>query len=199
MNNIEIIKKPDWVSWEEIQDVLWKAHTQNRVRGIIMGHQNLSGEKVGDMLGDSGIMLVAMADEQVVGTAAVKIKESNFWYGKDNYAYCCFASVLLEYEGQGIYRHFIVEREAYARKNGIDKMLFNTHPRNKRVINIALKNGYRRVCYTAHNGFSYVYLVKWLNGCPYSKLRCRYEYLKCKYFVLTKCLVKFILDKIGIS
>ena len=195
MNSIEILVKPDWVSWEEIHDVLWKSHAQNREDGIAMGHQNLTGEGIRDLLGDYGTMFVAIIDGRVVGTAAVIIKETNFWFGKDNYAYCCFASVLPEFEGQGIYRRFVIERENYALRKGIDKIYFNTHPRNKKVIHIAEKSGYKKVRYTTNNCFSYVFLVKWLNGCPYSDIKCRLEYIKCKLFAIIKNWVKSIIGK----
>ena len=113
------------------------------------------------------------------------------------FAYFCFAGIIPEYNGKGLYKSFNIKREKYAQSIGLDKLMFNTHPRNKRVIDVSLRSGYKLVGYSKNGNFAYVYLVKWLNGCPYSDLRCRYEYFKCKYIVLTKYIVKRVLRSLG--
>ena len=122
--SIQIIEKPDWVSWDEIHDVLWKAHAQNREKGINMSFPALPGEKIKEMIEGKGKMLVAFCDGKVVGTAAIKVKHANLWCGTDNYAYCCFASVLPEYNGKGVYKRFNLEREKITQEIGLRKMLF---------------------------------------------------------------------------
>lgn len=42
---IEIVEKPEWVSWDDIHDVVWKAHENNRKKGVIMSYPSLPGEK----------------------------------------------------------------------------------------------------------------------------------------------------------
>lgn len=46
MERIRVIEKPDWVSWDEIHEVLKSAQTVNRRRGFNMINANLSGEKL---------------------------------------------------------------------------------------------------------------------------------------------------------
>ena len=62
-------------------------------------------------------------------------------------------------------------QETVASSQGIDKMLFNTHPKNSRVINAALKNGYKKISYSFGKDSPWVYMVKWLDGKPYSDMQ----------------------------
>lgn len=197
--DIIIQEKPVNVSWDDIKDCLHVAHLDNYNKGIVMQHQGLTGDEIKELLGNEGQMFVALSNDRVVGTAAIKPKETSFWFGRSLFAYFCFAGIIPEYKGEGLYKCFNVKREKYAQSLGIDKLMFNTHPRNKRVIDVALRSGYKLVRYSKFDIFSYVYLVKWLNGCPYSDYRCRYEYLKSKYIALTKYYIKRIIGKIGIS
>jgi GNAT superfamily N-acetyltransferase len=175
---IQIIEKPDWVSWDEIHEVIWKAHEKNRERGINMAHASMSGDEIRELLSDDAKMFVALCDNHVIGTAAFKEKEVRFWFGKDRFAYCCFASLLPEFMGKGVYYQFVKKREESARSMGLDKMMFNTHPDNTRVLQVAKQNGFKAVKYVVSKGAQWVYMVKWLNGCPYSDFRCGYEYYK---------------------
>lgn len=194
-DKIIIQEKPDWVSWDDIEKCLYEAHSYNRNNGIKMGHQNMTGNEIKDLLGENSHMLVAVDNGCLVGCAAMKVLEKRFWYGKGIYAYCCFASVLPQYAGQGIYHRFVEKRETIARQLGINMMFFNTSPDNKRVIKIAEGAGYKKVSYSISNGFPYVFLVKWLNGCPFSVAKCKYEYLKRKFLVKTMHTVKSLVGE----
>ena len=109
---VQIIEKPDWVTWDEIHEVIWKSHEANRQRGINMRFPSLSGEEIKKRVEDgNGKMFIAVDGNKVVGTAAVKRKKANLWCGKGDYAYLCFASVLPEYSGQGIYKQLYIYRE----------------------------------------------------------------------------------------
>ena len=54
--NIQIIEKPDWVSWDEIHSVLWKAHEQNRKKGMIMSLPSKSAEDLQKYMEGKGKM-----------------------------------------------------------------------------------------------------------------------------------------------
>lgn len=197
--NVIIQEKPVNVSWDDIKNCLHAAHSDNYNNGIVMQHQGLTGNEIKELLGSEGRMFVALSYNHVVGTAAIKPKETGFWFGRSLFAYFCFAGIIPEYKGKGLYKCFNIKREEYAQSLGIDKLLFNTHPRNKRIIDVALRSGYKLVGYSKFDIYSYVYLVKWLNGCPYSDIRCKYEYLKSKYIAIMKYHIKNVLGKIAIS
>ena len=180
--NIEIKEKPDWVSWDEIHEVLWKAHEHNRKKGIYMAFPAMPGDKIKEFLEGRGKMFVAMANDKVVGTGAYIIKQSPMWCLKGKCAYLCFGGILPVYSGLGIHKrlHARLEKEALA--NGIDVLKFDTHERNQKMLEIHKKNGFRavdlRICKDHYN----IVMVKWLNGCPYSEVYCKYQYLVHKWY-----------------
>ena len=57
--NILMQEKPEWVSWDEIHDVLWKAHAVNREHGMNMAFPALPGDKIREKIEGHGKMFVA--------------------------------------------------------------------------------------------------------------------------------------------
>ncbi len=177
---INIVTKPDWVTWDEIKKCLYDAHADNRAKGLNMTHYLWSASKIQEFIGAHGVMLVALDENKVVGTAALAEREGKAWYAKGTYAYMCFAGILPEYRGLGLYKVLIKEREKIAKSLGYQTILFDTHFENKIIHNIAKKNGYRFVRFFLANSMDHysVVMVKWLLGSPYSKSYCRWKYLK---------------------
>ena len=89
--DVQILKKPEGLSWEEIHKVLNQAHQSNRKKGIVMRKPSLTAEELFKEIGEEGVMLVAMDDSRVVGTAALLVKECSKWYNEGQYGYLCFA------------------------------------------------------------------------------------------------------------
>ena len=189
---IVIMEKPEWVSWNEIHDVLQKAHAENRAHGINMRKPSLPGSEIEKEIGSKGKMFVAMDGDRVVGTSSIVPKQLNYWCDKPSNQYACkyFASVLPEYAGCGIFKQLDLRREKEAIEMGLEKMLGDTHENNKHLLDIIKKNGYRFVDYKHCGDHNNVIFVKWLNGCPYSRFRCWYEFNKRKYILKLKLLVK---------
>lgn len=179
---IEILEKPERVSWDDIHDVLWKSHAQNREKGINMALPSLPGEKIKEKVEGQGKMLVALCDGKVVGTAAIKTKQPNLWCGKGNYAYCCFASVLPEYNGLGIFKKLDLKREELAKSMGLNRMLGDTNENNKHRLDIARKAGYIFVDISVWKDHYNVVMVKWLNGCPYPNWYCKMQFFIHKWY-----------------
>lgn len=191
MMNIQIVKKPEWVSWDDIKQCLVQAHTVNKTKGINMSHYQWSAEEIKEFVGDTGFMLVALDGKNVVGTAAIKEKFGKSWYVNGRYAYICFASVLPDYNGLGIYKKLAEERERIAKEQKYRILLLDTHARNKHIQAILKKNGYRYVrCFLANDKNHYsVIMAKWLDGCPFSHFFCWLKFQQSKM----KTLIKFVL------
>ena len=175
---IEIIEKPDWVSWENVKQCLFESHSANRAKGINMANYQWPVEKIKDSVGDNGVMLVALDGEKVVGTAAIIEKKGHWWYASGKYAYMGYAGVLPAYTGYGLYRKLTEKREEIARVRGYEVMVFDTHRNDKKIQSIAKKNGFRYVRFFRAVSLDHynVVLAKWLNGCPYSKTFCNIKY-----------------------
>lgn len=177
-----IIERPESVSWEQVSSVLKKAHEDNVRNGIVLPYPQLPPTEIKEKVeGQGGVLFVALCGEQLVATGAVKIIKKNLWCGSGDYAYCFFAAVLPEYAGRGIYRRIEIAEEVYAKSKGVNRMMFDTDERNKRILSISKKNGYCVVDYRIREGRNSVLLVKWLDGCPYSRVKCTVKYLRIKY------------------
>ena len=175
--NIIIIEKPEWVSWVEIHDVLSIAHADNRSKGIVMRKPTLSGVEIEKELGENGKMFVALDDKKIVGTGAIIAKEGASWYNRGTYGYLCFASVLPNYAGQGIYKLLLHERERCARDMGFETICFDTHEKNKHIIEINKKFGYSPISIKVCKDHFNIIFVKWLKKSPHSPFYCRIRYL----------------------
>lgn len=193
--NIQVLEKPDWISWDVIHDVLMEAHAKNRTKGINMRKPSLPGEEIKKEIGDDGVMLVALDGEKVVGTAAVLVKQKKTWYNDGQYGYLCFAAILPGYNGKGIYKQLCKKREEIARQKGLDRLYIDTHHDNTHVIEINKKQGFRCVDVKILRDHWNVVLFKWLDGCPYSDFRCKYEFAKRKAIMQAKSIVKRFLGK----
>lgn len=184
---IQIIEKPDWVSWDDIKQCLYEAHAPNREKGINMTHYLWPAEKIRDSLGEQGVMLVALDGRKVVGTAAIADKTSTSWYSNGRYAYVCFDVVIPDYVGKGIFKQLDTKREDIAKQKRYSVLVFDTHLKNVRRQRIAIKQEYRYVSYfRAKSGDHYsVVMAKWLNGCPYSSFYCwtKYHFSKLKTII----------------
>lgn len=188
--DIQIIEKPDWVTWEEIKQCLMDAHATNRAKGINMTHYQWPAEKIEALLGGNGIMLVALDGDKLIGTAAIADKIGKRWYAIGHYAYICFDGIIPKYTGKGIFKLLDSERERVAQQLGYNILLFDTHAKNMHRQKIALRKGYRYVRFFLANSKDHysVVMVKWLNGCPYSRFYCCWRYLlsKVKTILRTK-------------
>ncbi len=174
--NINIIEKPDWVSWDEIHEVLWKAHEKNRENGVIMSYPSLTGEEIKKRIENNGKMYVAIDGQNVIGTLALIIKKGNKWYNKGSYGYLCFGAVLPNYSGKGIYRSLYKVAETSALNLGISVITRDTNEKNARMLKISKQEGYHFVECKAYKDHFNIVRAKWLDGCPYPSW-----YIKLKF------------------
>jgi GNAT superfamily N-acetyltransferase len=177
-NEIKIIEKPDWISWDDIKKCLFDAHAKNREKGINMANYQWPAQKIKESIGDNGIMFVALDGDKLVGTAALAEKKSYHWYTIGKCGYLCFDCVLPAYNGMGIYRSLMKTRESLAKTLDYDVLFYDTHYKNVKVLSWGEKNGYRKVRYflTKDNDHHSIVMAKWLKGCPYSNLYCWWKY-----------------------
>ena len=191
-----VIQKPDTVSWDDISQVLRRAHQKNVEAGVYMPYPFLPPNEIKEKIDKKGgVMFVALMEGKPVGTGAVIFIKKNIWCHQGTIAYFCFGSVLPEYTGKGIYKALAQARENYALSKGVDTIFFDTHERNKKIIDLNKKRGYMMVDYAIRSDHNSVYMVKWLKKCPYSHLHCHLRFLWNKFFHKTKKIIKHCLLK----
>lgn len=181
--NIIIEEKPDWVSWDEIHNVLWKAHEDNRSKGIIMSNSSLPGEKIRDRIGKDGKLFIALDGDKVVGTLALIKKTGKEWYCSGDYGHLCFGAVLSDYSGKGIYRSLYQLAEMTAMYMGLTVLTRSTHEHNDRMLKITKQEGYYYVGYKAYKNRFNIIRAKWLNGCPFSEKYIKMRFLASKLYI----------------
>ena len=173
--DIQIIEKPEWISWDDIKQCLEESHSVNRERGINMIKYRWTVEKIRESMGINGVMLVAIDGKKVVGTAALGERERETWYVKGRYAYMSLACVLPQYSGCGIYKKLLSRREEIAKSRDYSVFLLDTHEKNTKIQNIAKSAGYQCVSYFNVTDHYNVIMAKWPAGCPYSETYCKFR------------------------
>ena len=182
-NLVNILEKPDSMSWNTIHEVLWIAHKSNRDKGMVMRLPSLSGAELESFLKKDGHCFVAMLGDRVVGTCSFKKVRRNSWYAKDqDVAYCVLDALLPEYQGSGIYQQLVDYRESFIRKTGLGVLEMDTAEHNIAVQKSLFRDGFRYVGFKAYPyGKHYsVVMAKWLVEKPFSSYYCRLRFLLSK-------------------
>ena len=165
-SSIQIIEKPDWVSWDEIREVLWVSHAENRDRGIVNTYYSRPSDEIRKFVGDKGKMFVALDGKKVVATGAILIKNKRRWFAKEDYAYACLGAILPEYRRHGIYFPFERLTEAYA-KTFSSLLVTDMHENNVKIQKLRLREGFQYVAYKVCKDHCNVIMAKWFNECSY--------------------------------
>lgn len=189
MGEIIYSEKPEEVTFQEIRDILQKAHQENFKRGIVMKTPNLSAEELKKKIGAEGKCFVAMTNGKVIATASYRKKKVNGWFFNGDAAELMMAGVDPEFQGQHIFSKLDAVRMQAIRDAGIEHIVFDTAEDNKKRQEIAIKDGFKYVSFFAPSTNHYsVLMMKWLNGCPYSDFYCklRFNIRKLKIKILYK-------------
>lgn len=184
-NSIQIVEKPDWISWDEIREVLWESHAENREQGINNALPSKSSDELRRFVGDRGKMFVALEGKKVVATGAVLIKNNRKWYSKGDYAYVCLGAILPEYRRRGIYFPFEKILEAYA-KSFSSLLVTDMHENNKTPQKLRLREGFQYVAYKACKDHYNVVKAKWFNESPYPLWYIKFRFQLSKQYVKTR-------------
>ena len=183
---IKIIEKPDWVSWDEIHQVLWNAHEQNRQKGMFMGLPAKSTEELQKCVEGKGKMFVALDGRRVIGTLAIIVKEGKQWFNRGKYGYACLGAVLPENSGKGVFRALYDKMESEAICMQLPVITRDTHEKNVRLLKISKKEGYQFVSYKVCKDHFNIVRAKWLNGCPYPRWYIKLRFLLSKFKLKTR-------------
>ena len=191
---LSVIVKPDTITWEDISQVLRRAHQKNIEEGITMHNPFLPPDKIKEKIDKmGGVMFVALQEGKLVGTGAVAIREKKWWCSKGQIGYICFGSILPEFRNKGIYKALALAREDYILSKGVYKVYFDTHENNKKMIDMSKKRGYELFTYAIRSDHNSVLLIKWLKKRPYSHLLCFLCFLSIKYYAKTRKMIESLL------
>lgn len=191
MSDIQFMVKPDWVSWDEVQNCQRKAHEYtNNTKGLHMKVQDFTGEELKQFFESrNGICFVALDGKNVVGVYGLTFFKGNRWWswGK-KVAYTCMDGILPEYQGTDVFFGLGDLRMKYIEESGADIIQNNTAENNMRIRKITKIKKYKTVQFSATGkGADYysVIMAKWLNGCPFSDRFINFMFNLSKVFIKT--------------
>lgn len=188
MEKIKIVEKPDWVTWEEIREVLWLSHAENRENGIINSFPSLPSDEIRRKVGDNGKMFVALDGRKVVGTYAVLINNNRKWFTNGDYAYECLCAVLPGYRNRKSPAYSLLATAAmdYIKKKGLPLTTGEIHEHNGTIKKLKLREGYRPIAYKACKDHYNVVIAKWLNSSPFPLWYIKFRFQLSKLYLKTR-------------
>lgn len=190
MSNILIKEKDESVSWDDVKSVIVAAHQVNFAKGIVMRYPSLPADEIAKKISDgNGKMIVALDGDKVVGVSAYMIKKGKTWYCKECYMYLCFTGMLPEYSGRGIYKGLNEFIEEERKRLDLQIVMFDTHEKNKRIMDVNKRGGFKEVDYKRYGDHCNIVLVRWVKECPFSNLYIRYRFIR--KFLLVKLKMMF--------
>ncbi len=159
--------KPEWITWDEVQECQAQSHRRNIKKGLKMHCTELTGAELEKKL-EGGICFVALEGKKVVGTASLIIQESRKFILKKRLGYLCMEGVLPEYQGSDVYFGLQDIRMKYIMDNDIDILYSDTAENNKLVRKLQALQGYKNIYYISFRSTDYysVTMAKWIKGKP---------------------------------
>lgn len=169
----KIMEKPDWISYEEIADVLHDAHRANVKKGMHFVASSQDGAETERRLGEEGKFFVALSEtNELIGVGAIAFMPScRDWYGKGQ---ACgeikMVGVPEKYKGKGISTAIYHALEEYGFSR-CDLLVMNTAKDNRIVLDSNARHGWEYVDFKSWKKTDYysACMAKWKNGCPYNK------------------------------
>lgn len=185
MEEIKVIPKPDWVSWDDIHKVLYEAHAGNRKNGFTMHNAFMSGEELKQKVGD-GQCFVALDGDKLVGVTAVDIKPKNKWYTRGRKtAHRMLSAILRSYQGLGINEELNDMAWEWIAKTDVEVVWAGTAENNTIIRKISKKKGFIDVDYITSKNADYysVVFIKWMKGkCPFPLWYCKFRFKWARFW-----------------
>lgn len=147
---IEITLKPDYVSWEDITELLHLAFAEHYNNGL---HYCACDQSV-DVTRErakGAICLVALGDGKLIGTGLISIKVK----GKRKVGYFSQLGILPEAKGLGVGSSLFDRGFEICRNNHVEAVYSDTSEKAESVISFHLKNGFQKVKLLSHKTTNY--------------------------------------------
>lgn len=169
MIKIEILEDTDDNKWNEIQEVIYKAHEENRRNGVDIRNAHLTSKELQESLGKDGKCFIALDDNKIVGTCSVSFQHKKCWYANGVVAYATLEGVLSEYKGRHIFKQLAQKRLEYIKSKGCNVVYMNVAEKNYIRKIIAEKEGFKKIAihYNPYNPHNYITYCKWIGNRPF--------------------------------
>lgn len=154
-NGIRILKKPDYITYEQIQECLDKAHEVNTKKGLNYATQGQSVEKLVEKLKDAVTYVALTPDNKVVATASVQFRKINHWYHNGDIGLLKLIGVLPEYSGFKLATLLLFLLRLKVQFKKVEVLVSDSAEANLAIRNLYLHNGFEIVdcCKYPNNNF----------------------------------------------
>ena len=189
MNDLKIMPKPDYVSWEDVSELLQKANKVNEKKGFSMSDLNLPPDSLKQQIEGEGLCVVALVDDKLVGVSACNFGTQVRWFNKKKKCARKFMTgILKSYQGCGILYEMDKVLDDYIRSCGCDMIVASTAEGNQSVRKNSKLGGYKELAYESFGTTSYysVIFAKWFEECPYPDWYIRLRFFLSRLYVKTR-------------
>ena len=174
---LRLMEKPDWITYDQIHELLYTAHGSNRDSGFDVETAHMSGKELEEHMGKDGVMFVALDGDRLIGCGGYRVMKRNYWCAKGNVVSAVLFGVHPDYKGHHLSVLLYNKVLEDAKAKGYQYLEIRTAEDNVIVQNGCIKEGFRYVGFLASEADHYtVALLYWLNGCPYPKWRTNLHY-----------------------
>lgn len=191
MEEIKVMFKPDWVSWEDIHQLLLKANKVNEKNGFSMLGLTRSPEELEKQV-ENGLCVVAMHGNKLVGVSACSFNCAKRWYNKKERSARKFMSgILKSYQGCDLLYEIDKVLDNYIKNSGCSFIEASTAVMNTAMRKQAQLGGYKELTYFSFPNTLYYSVIfgKWLNKCPFSDRYIKFRFWLSKIYTKTRFIV----------
>lgn len=143
-DGLRILPRPDYISYEQIQECLTKAHSTNLKTCLVYSTASQSVEKLKEKLINAETFVVLNSNDSVVATASIQFRTINHWYCQGGeIGLQKLDGVLPEYAGKGIGQLLMWVRKIAAMEHNVKLIVTDSAEDNIAVKKLALKNGFK--------------------------------------------------------
>ena len=144
-NGIRIVKKPDYITYEQIQECLDKAHEVNAKKGLNYATQGQSVEKLVEKLKNAVTYVALTPENKVVATASVQFRKINHWYHNGDIGLLKLIGVLPEYSGFKLATLLLMQMHLEVQSRKVEVMVSDSAEANIAIRKLYLHNGFKIV------------------------------------------------------
>ena len=182
---IEVIEKPDWVSWEQITVLLHAAFAEHAARGLTYAACNQTVEHTINRA-NGATCLVALVDGELGGTACISVC-NKILRGKVK---CHFTQhgIHPRFKGRGVGRAILLKASEIAKAAHAEAIYADTAAKADGVIAFHLKCGFQIVGLKSHATTNYysVCFRKPICGRCYGEVERKFRYY-LSYMICKLC------------
>ena len=178
MIKIDIIENTNNEKWNDIQNVIYQSHEENRRNGVDIRNAHLTAKELKESLGIDGKCFIALDGNKIVGTCSVAFQNKKCWYANGLVAYTTLEAVLSEYKGKHIFKLLAEKRLEYIKSKGCNVIYMNVAEKNTIRRLIADKEGFKKIAihYNSYNPHNYITYCKWIEESPFTDFEISIRY-----------------------